>query len=448
MTDLHVYTNEQAEADIIANILYRRDCRPKVFDLLDEDDFGDQACRQAFTVLRDAWLQPELSIDSASLRASFAADPKLVWVIQTAVGRSWKDVISEVQLDSLRRRIHGVMLNLGVAINDPNMTAAGAIEVTTDARRKLDIDRTHAPVTIAEIVTEVLDDIKATAAGERQYLSWGFREFDRLAPIYAGNVAVIAARPGVGKTSLAVTSATHQLLAGKTVGYIGLEAPNTDMLIRFSQQLNGLAFKAIKTGLTGCTTGDLERFEQSMDRLSNLPLYLDCGRGMTPAIIQAVVTDWVRNHGVEIVYIDYLQRIKHPAANSKAERVAETSWHIKQMAEDLAIPVVLLAQLNREAAGEAPRMSHLKESGAIEEDAHIVCLIDRPDNDPKGGTSKTRKYTEMNERGYQKPADMEGRAAFLIEKNRNGPSGMFILDYHGPTMRYSESTREVHDAKF
>ena len=270
---------------------------------------------------------------------------------------------------------------------------------------------------------------------DRPGIPWGFGWLDQRAVLRGGEYTIIAARPSVGKTALALTAMCNQIQGGYRPGLVCFEMDIPSIAMRCVSQFTGEKFTAIRNGAVT---------DVSFDKLANSGAQFLCGRRMGIADVENAIRQ-MRDQGVQVAYVDYIQKILHPEGREHRERVAQTSARFKDLADELDMPIVVLAQLNRGAQGQYPKLSDLKETGAIEEDADVVVLIDRPDqdNDPFAATRTYKRYVMNPETTLREKVDvdMKGKAALILAKQRNEETGVMICEYDGPTMRFSDEVQ-------
>ena len=240
-----------------------------------------------------------------------------------------------------------------------------------------------------------------------------------------GNLIIIGARPSVGKTSFAMNIALHAALKEKAkVAVFSLEMNKTELTNR---AICSVARVSLSHALHGeLTPEEWQRLWDANAKLQKADIFLDASGSITAAEIMRKCMRLKREHGLDLVMIDYLGLMAAPNANgreSRQEQVAANSRMMKMMAKELEIPVLLLSQLNRgieartgKNENDEPMLSDLRESGAIEQDADIVMFIHKP---------KTETQSEQN----QHSRDYE--AKIIIAKNRSGPTPYFKLQFIG-----------------
>jgi replicative DNA helicase len=252
----------------------------------------------------------------------------------------------------------------------------------------------------------------------------GFAALDALtAGFQPREMAIIGARPSIGKTALACNIAAHAALAGKTVAFFSLEMPKRALIDRICCARSRVSLEDHRHGrLTPCQKG---YFLQSLGDLAAAPLYIDDQPEQTPLVVEAKAARLKSQAGLDLILIDYLGLVRPETRRNYENReqaIAGVSRAIKAMAKRLEAPVVLLAQLNRELhkrADKRPILSDLRESGAIEQDADLVLFLHR------------EEYYNRDD------PSLAGQGEIIVAKARNGPLGTVHLHYDAQTCRFS-----------
>ena len=289
-----------------------------------------------------------------------------------------------------------------------------------------------------DVIGEVLEIIEQYAAGERgtEGIPTGYPDLDEMSKgLKPAEMFVIAARPSMGKTSFMMNVVEHIAVDQKRPSLVfSCEMSSQQIVQRLLFSRARFPMSNLKPGFQ-LTRGELERIQQASKELMEAPLYIDDTPAISIGDLRAKARRKKRDEGIELIAIDYLQlmRSKSRQAESSREReIAEISSGLKAIAKELAIPVIVLAQLNRgpEQRGGTPRMSDLRESGSIEQDADMVGLLYRQEyyNDPTA-----------------EDADQEenlGKAELIVAKNRNGPTGDLPLTFIKELMRFESRARQ------
>ena len=257
----------------------------------------------------------------------------------------------------------------------------------------------------------------------------GFTDLDKYTMGWQpGNLIVLGARPSVGKTAFALNLARNAAVQfGHGVGFFSLEMTNMELTDRLIASESGISADKLK-GKIKMTPEEWQILEQSITKLVKAPLYIDETPGITLTDFVAKARRLVREKGVEIIFVDYLQLMHSGKPQmggfSKVQEVTEISNTLKTTAKDLGIPIIALAQLNRNLMARTgsngkPVLSDLKDSGSIEQDADMVIFIHRP-----GMLGMSDDLTE---------------AEILIAKNRSGQVGNIPMRYNGDLVRFEDA---------
>jgi len=292
---------------------------------------------------------------------------------------------------------------------------------------------TNKAPTIKQSVGEVLEQFQALIAGEKkaQGISTGFDQLDRMTNgLKPGEMFVVAARPSMGKTSLMMNIVEHVCLAeSKPSMVFSCEMSAFQLVQRLVFARAKFALSQLSRGYSP-NKGDLQRIQRAALDVTGSKLFIDDTPGISINELRAKSRRKKRDEDIQFIAIDYLQLMKsrtRQAENSREREIAEISAGIKGLAKELNIPILILAQLNRGPEGRTgkslgvPRMSDLRESGSIEQDADMVGLLYRS------------AYYAENEEERESEA---GKANLVLAKNRNGETGDVPLTFIAETMRF------------
>jgi replicative DNA helicase len=276
-----------------------------------------------------------------------------------------------------------------------------------------------------------------TRKGALTGIPTGFTDLDKMTNgLQPGDMVVIAARPSMGKTSLAMNIAEHAAVEAKLpVGVFSLEMTAQSLVLRMLCSNSRVNLRNIREGFM--SERDFPKLVTSAGKLSSAPLVIDDSAGLSILQLRAKARRMHQQHGIKLFVIDYLQLLHSTAARSKENRqqeIADISSGIKALAKELSVPVIVLAQLNREFEKDKnrkPRMSDLRESGAIEQDADLIAMLYKPssDDDEGGGPSENDAV----------PVNL------LIAKQRNGPTGDVPLTFLKSFTRFENAAKVSAD---
>lgn len=246
-------------------------------------------------------------------------------------------------------------------------------------QKALEIKATNDWLNVSNVSQQLLENITNAAENGNSGLSTGFGTLDKAnGGFKPGNMVVVAARPGMGKSAFMGKIAKELAMKNKRVGVMSLEMPAADVFARIVSAESGIPFWKIDKGLV-TDEDNQNKINESLSRLSHLPIFFSETAKVNSFDIRAKAEKLQRKNGLDILFIDYLQLIDSDESKNKTRenQVSSISRAIKLLAMDLKIPVVILAQLNRQAANDKPELHHLRESGAIEQDADVVMFIHR-----------------------------------------------------------------------
>jgi replicative DNA helicase len=251
----------------------------------------------------------------------------------------------------------------------------------------------------------------------------GLPQFDEeIGGFFRGELVILGARPGQGKTSLALQMATHCAARGRRVYFATLEMGATELALKQLATESGVSSQRIRAGKID--EHDRAQLSEASQRVAVKNLVLHDWPEIRPFDIQRAA----RRFDAEIVFVDYLQIVSPPDAKKKRyEQVGDISRQLKTIARQMDVPVVACAQIGRQAEQRAetrPKLSDLRESGNIENDCDMALLLWRPENGIKG-----KKGTPHE--GQEWDADLE------VAKNRKGVRKRFRLVWHGDETRFS-----------
>jgi replicative DNA helicase len=289
---------------------------------------------------------------------------------------------------------------------------------------------------IRDILQEAMVRIDARMKHEHAIggIETGFRDFDTLTGgLHDSELIILAARPSMGKTALALNIAEHTSFAMNAgTLFVSLEMSSVELADRMLCSLAEVNGQRLRNGTI--SNEDRRKLVEKAAEMSRAPLYVDDTPSRTITEIAATARRLKRKNGLGLVVIDYLQLIEPDnTRDPRQEQVAKIARRLKGLARELKVPVLCLAQLNRQAEvsrDNKPRLSHLRESGAIEQDADVVMFVHR------------EEYFMTDEEDRKKVA---GQADLIIAKQRNGPVGDVKLTWHRDFTRFKDSTFRAYD---
>ncbi len=276
-----------------------------------------------------------------------------------------------------------------------------------------------------EVANSVLEFIDQRRKAERLItgLSSGYLELDKLtAGFQASDLVVVAARPGMGKSSFMLSIALHLALKENVpLAIFSLEMSKEQLMLRMFSMLSGVPLQNIRQGYVD--DEDWERIVKAALEISSKEIYIDDSPSLSTTELRIRSRKLKQEKGVGVIFVDYLQLLKTPYRHAtRQEEVAEISRNLKALAKELEIPVIALAQLSRQVeqrADKRPQLADLRESGQIEQDADLIIFIHRPEYYKK------------------KPLpEEEGVAEIIVAKQRQGPTGIIKLAFNKGTTAF------------
>jgi len=261
-------------------------------------------------------------------------------------------------------------------------------------------------------------------------LATGFIDLDKMTNgLHPGHMIVIAARPSMGKTSLAMNIAENVAVNLKQpVGVFSLEMTSADLVLRMLCARAKVNLRSIRDGFM--SQGDVIRLTNASGNMAGSPLFIDDTAGLSILQLRAKARRMHQQHGIKLFVVDYLQLLHSTSrrADNRQQEITDISCGCKALAKELNVPVIVLSQLNRDLEKDKkrkPRLSDLRESGSIEQDADLVGLLYKPtdeDDDPQ------QVYDAV-------PVNL------LIAKQRNGPTGEVSLTFLKPYTRFENAAK-------
>jgi replicative DNA helicase len=329
-----------------------------------------------------------------------------------AAAASYARIVAETAL--LRRLISAaaeIMENAYSAPEEPERVADAAEQRIYDVARREDKEQV---ASLNELVDQAMEDLERIQNRESAFAGTptGFQDVDSLmSGMQSGNLIVVAARPGVGKSSFVTNLARNVAVdSTKPVAMFSLEMAKWEIGMRLLCAEARVPWDLIRNKRVAAD--DWSRIAQAADTLHDAPLFIVDSGNVTLVDIRAKARRLAaRRQGLGLIIVDYLQLMSHTRrVDNRQQEIAEISRGLKMLAKELSIPVIAVSQLNRDPErrqDKRPQLSDLRESGAIEQDADVVMFIHRDDLDPA----------------------KKGLADLIVAKHRNGPTGTIPLTF-------------------
>jgi replicative DNA helicase len=412
-----------AEQCVLGGMLLSKDAIADVVEILRAGDFYRPAHATIFDAILDLYGRGDPA-DAITVGAALADASDLGRVggapylhtclaaVPTAANAAWyARIVAERAV--LRRLVEAgtriVQLGYGAAtgggrdVDDVVDLAQQAVYDVTGQRTGEDF------AALAELLAPALDEIESIGnhGGLLTGVPSGFADLDRLLNGgHPGQLIVLAARPGIGKTTMALdwlrAAACRRGLAS---AIFSLEMSKVEIVMRILSAESRVPLHIIRSGLL--SDADWTKLARAIGDLGEAPLFVDDSPNMTLMEIRAKARRLKQRHDVKLLVVDYLQLMTSPRrAESRQQEVADLSRGLKLLGKELEVPVIAVSQLNRgpeQRADKRPMLSDLRESGAVEQDSDVVILIHREDY-------------------YDKDSPRAGEADFIVAKHRNGPT--------------------------
>ncbi|HHT0592709.1 TPA: replicative DNA helicase [Legionella anisa] len=256
-------------------------------------------------------------------------------------------------------------------------------------------------------------------------LATGLSDLDEMTSgLQPSDLIIVAGRPSMGKTTLVMNMAEHAAIkSGKPVLAFSMEMPADSLAMRMMSSLGRIDQHKIRTGKLD--DDDWPRVTSAVHMLSDAPLFIDDTPALSPGEMRARARRLAKEQGnLGLIVVDYLQLMKVPgfSADNRTAEISEISRSLKSLAKELQVPVIALSQLNRsleQRSDKRPVMSDLRESGAIEQDADLICFIYRDEV-------------------YNEDSPDKGTAEIIVAKQRNGPIGKVRVAFIGKYTRFED----------
>lgn len=437
----------EVEAAVLGAMMVNQDCVDEAIEILNAKSFYDIKHRYIFEAMQELYsdrcpIDMLTVVDRLKQKGNLAeiGGPAKLAALTQAVGSgaNVEYYVRILQQKAIQRNLieasYGILKNAfdeTVTVDELIMSASDSVHAAISGNEKSPY------MHVGAVVNMSMDRIQAvqSMSGITGVHS-GFTDLDSYTMGWQkGNLIILGARPSVGKTAFALNLARNAAVEfGHGVAFFSLEMTNVELTDRLIASESGISADKLK-GKVKMLPEEWAVLEKSISRLVKAPLYIDETPGITLAEFVAKSKRLVREKGVEIIFVDYLQLMHsgkpQQGGFSKVQEVTEISNTLKTTAKDLKVPIIALAQLNRNLMTRAgsngkPVLSDLKDSGSIEQDADMVIFIHRP-----GMLGMSEDLSE---------------AEILIAKNRNGQVGSIPMRYNGDLVRFEDARPFIYDS--
>lgn len=434
--DVAAMTDEAAEAAAVGSLVLCPHMIDEVASEVQASDFYTDEARFTFEAIAAIQARGD-SCDTKLLENELKRRKRLeavgmAWILKAAQAvphhahaRHYARIVREA---AERRRLATIAARAIQEAADPSVPIADCITSTLSAINGIELRRANDPVEAPQLTENLLAELEERFSGRRPGgKSTGYRSIDEtLGGLRAGQLLILAARPGMGKSALAMNVSAKMATRGERVLVVSLEMNKLELSERLLCSEAEVDGYRIKTGTV--TPDDRRRIQTGAAKLSQMALHVDDNTAASLRDIAATARRMVRKGGLALLVIDYLQLIqpadrRHP----REQQVAEIARGLKMLAGELSIPILCLAQLNRQSESthnRRPLLSHLRESGAIEQDADVVLFIHR-------------------EEVYDSATEHKGKAELIVAKQRAGRCGTVPLTWRGEFCSFGDAADPV-----
>ena len=431
----HNLYDPNAERAVISAILNEPDVIPQVLNDLKEEYFGEKENKILLRTILEIYERGEKidpiilcdELEKTGYLGKIGGIPYINYLIDFTVNAY--NIKSHIKIIKEKYNIRQIMLICQDVLNkiDKGMknSKISLIDYTIDRFLNLDIHSSAENIyNINDIIADYIDNLSI----ENQIMiNTGFYELDRLiGNIIGGQYIILAGRPSMGKTAFALNIARNLAKKNKSVAIFSAEQSKSELLLRLIAQNSNLTMEQVFSGQT-----EIE-LANNINNIYDLPIFIDDSANISPVAIKSAVSNLLkRKININLVIIDYLQLIKsNNKYNSRYEEISAISREIKNISRDLNIPFLVLAQLNRkleDREDKRPKLSDLRDSGNIEQDADKVLFIYRDEV-------------------YNENTDFQHTAEILIKKNRNGKLGSIQLHFDENHINFYSIEKEENNA--
>jgi len=437
--------NIEAECGVLGSIIIDPEALVLVADFLRAEDFYRDAHRQIYEVMLHLYNQ-QRAADFITICDVLESQGKL----EEVGGASYiTSLINQVPTSSnalyyarivertaILRRLIGAAAQIAAAAYEAEDDASSVCEraeqlVFQVTQRALSLGT---DASLAELLSSYMGRLDQLSQRRASIVGvpTGFADLDRLTGgLRRSDLIILAARPSLGKTSLALSLARNAALQyGQRIGIFSLEMSQEQLTERLMAMETGINLQRLSTG--NIEDHEWERIVTALGRLSDAQIRIDGTSVLSPIQMRSRARRWAVEHGLDLIIVDYLQLMQPGDLTSKRKMenrvlvIDEISRNLKLLARELNIPILALAQLSRAVearVSKVPQLSDLRESGSIEMNADIVMFIYRDE-----------VYTPDSQR--------RGIADIIVAKQRNGPTGNFCLRFEPQTTRFRDMTDE------
>lgn len=436
--------NLDAEAGVLGSLMLTPDACDDIVSILRPEDFYDEAHAIIFRHMMELHGKGE-KVDLLLLRERLAASgdddivggaARLAEIFTSVPHAAHVQYYAKIVRNKATAR--NLITTCSDLLNDAFMPEVDPNELLNDAEQKVfsirESRQSNNLTSIDEVLELAMDRLEAKVRGEAMEgtVETHFKDLDKMmGGLHASELLILAARPSMGKTAFAMNIAENVVIKSrKPVLFISLEMAAIELIERMLCSVARVNGHRLRNGTLAAD--DRKRLVKVAGELSTVPLFIDDSPTRNVSEIAGAARRIVRREGsLSLIVVDYLQLIQPDnSSDPRQEQVAKMARRLKGLARELKVPILCLSQLNRqtESSGDhRPKLSHLRESGAIEQDADVVMFVHRE---------------SYYKKGTPEEAETEKDAVIIIEKQRNGPTGDVELLWERDFTRFSDRAPE------
>ncbi len=437
-------TSIESEKALLGSLIIDSESWEKISNLITPSDFYDGSNRDIFTEIYDLQIHDQ-PLDILILEESLKSRDKLSKIggieylkeLAKTVPTSahivkYAEIVRE---KSVMRKLIGASTRTIENIHQEeedikailDKAEADIFSIASDSKNNEGL------VKIGPIVNDMVDSIYNKKNNNViDYLLTGYSKLDDImGGLQNSDLIVIAARPSMGKTALAMNIAQDIVFKQKKkVGFFSLEMSSQSIALRMLSSLSAVEFSKIRTGDYESSNDDTRAVTQAIEMMQDCSMYVDDTGSITPMTLRSRARRMKRESGIDMIILDYLQLMTLPdKSENRVNEIASITRQLKSLAKELDIPIIALSQLNRsleQRNDKRPFLSDLRESGSIEQDADVVMFIYR--DDVYNPNSEDKNIAEIN-----------------IAKHRNGPTGTAKLTFRSHCTRFEDYHPQIFE---
>lgn len=421
-----IHSNE-AEQAVLGSCMQDARRLDDVADIITTQDFYTEQHRQIFTAML-ATNEKGKPIDPVSLAEAMGDSLEqagglsyLAHTYDNTVAANAKGYAKIIKEKSVERRLMAAGVDIQNLAQERNVSTDEKMDKAQSLLMDLSEVKTNGLQKYSETLPDWVDklDKRCQNGGGLTGISTGFSDLDRRTNGLEPGLIIIAGRPSMGKSVMAFNIANTAASNNHPTALFSLEMPTEQIHDRLHSSIGGIPMDMIRSGKLD--DRDWPKMTKAMAQMKDVPLYIDETPSLTPYELRSRARRLKRTVGLGLIVVDYLQLMTSPGKENRTAEIGHISRELKSISKELHVPVVALSQLNRgleSRPNKRPKMSDLRESGAIEQDADIIMFVYRDEV-------------------YNEDSPDKGTAEIIIGKQRNGPIGTTRLAFQGEYQRFA-----------